>query len=135
MRTTIALLTGILWASATLGAPVETYNAKAVLVKNGSAQLLKHASLPFGIQCKSGPVADMPELKQVRLGDTITMDKHTFQVGLIQVSRFTEDVVEDGKRTAKKGDRICLAAADESALPSSDDCKALWLYIPNCQPF
>ena len=133
--TLVLAFASYLVAAMASAAEMETYNAKAVLVKSGQAQLLRHASLPFGLQCKSGPVGSLPKLRQVRLGDTIELEKHKFKVGVIQVHRYTEDQVENGRRTAKKGDKLCLAAADEAALPSADDCKALWVYVPDCQPF
>ncbi len=104
---------------------VEEYRATAVEVAGGTATLLSHESILFGLSCNSGPVGDLPNLRQVKLGDTVTLKKYSFHVGLIKVTRFLEDMGWGGNTIAKKGDIVCVLAADEKALPSDDDCEAL----------
>ncbi|MEE8113378.1 MAG: hypothetical protein V3T23_03390, partial [Nitrososphaerales archaeon] len=112
---------------------VEEYRATAVEVAGGTATLLSHESFLFGLSCRSGPVGDLPNLRQVKLGDTITLKDYSFRVGLIEVTRFLDDASWGGNTIAKKGDIVCVLAADERALPSDDDCEALWVRIPKCR--
>jgi hypothetical protein len=113
---------------------VEKYRATSVEVASGTATLLSHESVLFGLSCSSGPVGDLPNLKQVELGDTITLKNYSFRVGVIEVTRVLEDMSWAGETIAKKGDIVCVLAADEKALPSDDDCEALWVHIPQCRP-
>ena len=113
---------------------VEEYRATAVEVAGGTATLLSHESILSGLSCRSGPVGELPNLRQVKLGDAITLKNYSFRVGLIEVTRFLEDASWGGNTIARKGDVVCVLAANESALPSDDDCEALWVRIPKCRP-
>ena len=112
----------------------ETSRAMAVEVLDQSAALLSHESVFLGLSCKSGPVGALPNLRQVKIGDTISFKDYSFQVGLIEVTKFLEDVRSSGHTIAKKGDIVCVLAADEKSLPYKDRCKALWVRIAKCHP-
>jgi hypothetical protein len=115
---------------------LETIKSRAMAVEalDQSATLLSHESILFGLSCKSGPVGELPDLRQVKIGDTISYKSYSFTVGLINVTKLFEDARWGGETIAKKGDIVCVLAADERSLPSEDRCKALWVYIPKCRP-
>jgi hypothetical protein len=113
---------------------VEEFFATSVDVSQGEVTLFSQESILLGLSCKSGPVGKLTGLKTISIGDTINHDKYSFRVGIIKVSKFNEDATWDGKTIVKKGDLVCVAAANEDALPSDKDCDALWLRIVNCRP-
>ena len=113
---------------------VNAFNAKSIDVTKGEVTLYSHESILLGLSCKSGPVSKLTGLRTISIGDTIKYGKYAFRVGIIKVSKFNEDAKLDGKTMAKKGDMVCVVAANENALPSEKDCNALWLRIVNCQP-
>jgi len=82
----------------------------------------------------SGPVGELKGLKTIRIGDNIDYGKYSFRVGVITATRLTKDLVIGGEVHARKGETICVVAANHAALPSEDDCDALWLNIKNCWP-
>lgn len=112
----------------------ERSRAVAVEVLDQSATLLSHESVLLGLSCKSGPVGKLPNLRQVKIGDVISYKDYSFRVGLIEVTRFSEDMKSGGQTIARKGDIVCVLAADERYLPYEDRCKALWVHIPKCRP-
>jgi hypothetical protein len=112
----------------------ETSRAVAVEALDQSATLLSHESVLLGLSCKSGPVGELPNLRQVKIGDVITYKGYSFRVGLIEVTKFFEDMKSGRQTIAKKGDVVCVLAADERSLPYEDRCKALWVRIAKCRP-
>jgi hypothetical protein len=113
---------------------VEEFFATSIDVSHGEVTLYSHESILLGLSCKSGPVGKLTELRTISIGDTIKHGKYSFRVGIIKVSKFNEDASWGGKTIAKKGDVVCVVAANEDALPSDKDCDALWLRIVNCLP-
>lgn len=110
------------------------FKASEIASIDGKATLLSHESIWLGLTCRSGSVGRFSNLKQVKLGDTIKHEKYSFRVGLIEVTHYLEDFKWGKDVIAKKGDTVCVIAADKSALPSEHDCDALWLRIPKCRP-
>ena len=113
---------------------VEEFHATSIDVAQGEVTLYSHESILLGLSCKSGPVGKLTGLRTISIGDTIKHGKYSFRVGIIKVSKFNEDASWGGKTIAKKGDVVCVVAANEDALPSDKDCDALWLRIVNCKP-
>ncbi len=134
IRTLIVIVSIQLLSTSGYALEIEEYRVNEIKVVGGSAKLLSHESILLGLSCRSGPVGDLPNLSQVSIGDTITLGKYTFKVGLIEVTKYLEDASWRGNTIAKKGDIVCVVAADEKALPHEDDCEALWVRIPNCLP-
>ncbi len=116
------------------GLETEESRAMAIEVLEQSATILSHESILLGLSCKSGPVGELPNLRHVKIGDTISYKDYSFRVGLIKVTKFLEDARWSGQTIAKKGDIVCVLAADERSLPSEDRCKALWVRISKCRP-
>ena len=113
---------------------IETYPATSINASQGEATLFSHERVLLGLSCKSGPIAKMPGLSTVSIGDTLAHGKYSFHVGIIEVSRYKKDVRSGGTTFARAGDVICVLAANRRALPFEDDCDALWVRIVNCQP-
>lgn len=113
---------------------VEEFLATSIDISEREVTLYSHESILLGLSCKSGPVGKLTGLRTISIGDTIKHGKYSFRVGIIKVSKFNEDASWGGKTIAKKGDVVCVVAANEDALPSDKDCDALWLRIVNCQP-
>jgi hypothetical protein len=128
---TISLLLNI---NASYALEAEEFRAKIVEVEDGVATLFSHESALFGLSCSSGPIGELENIKIIKLGDTIFLNNYEFMVGIINVTRFLEDASWGGTKIAKKGDVVCVLAADEAALPSDGDCDALWVRIPHCRP-
>ena len=84
---------------------------------------------------RTAPEGEIEWLKQVRIGDTVFLDKHSFKVGVIEAVSFSEDLrTKDGKVLAQKGDTQCAIAANEKALPyDKKRCDALWVFTPKCR--
>ena len=126
-----------LWILAVVNAwalDVEEFPATSIDVSQGEVTLYTHESVLLGLSCKSGSVAKLIGLRTISIGDTIKHEKYSFRVGIIKVSKFNQDASWGGKTIAKKGDVVCVVAANEDALPSEKDCDALWLRINNCRP-
>ena len=109
-----------------------TIRASAVEVLEGSATLFSHESVFLGMSCKSGPVGELSALRTVRVGDKISLGKYSFRVGVIEVTKHSQDVQVGGKTIAKAGDVECVMAADEKTLPYGDKCNALWVRAAKC---
>lgn len=124
------------FVGATLGLPqdIETYPATSIDASQGEATLFSHESVLLGLSCKSGPIGKFSGLSTVSIGDTLTHGKYSIRVGLIQVSKFNKDLDLGGGMIVKKGDVDCVLAASRRALPTEDDCDALWVRIVNCRP-
>ncbi len=116
------------------GLDVEEFAATSIDASRGEVTLYSHESILLGLSCKSGPVGKLTGSRTISIGDTITHEKYSFRVGIIKVSKFNQDTSWGGKTIAKKGDIVCVVAANEDALPSEKDCDALWLRITNCRP-
>ena len=116
------------------GLDVEEFKVTSIDVSQGEVTLYSHESILLGLSCESGPVGKVTGLRTISIGDVINHEKYTFQVGVIQVSKFNQDASWGGETIAKKGDVVCVVAANEDALPSEKDCDALWLRITNCRP-
>ena len=112
----------------------QTSRAVAVEALDQSATLLSHESMLLGLSCRSGPVGQLPNLRLVKIGDVITYKGYSFRVGLIEVTKFTEDMKSGRQTIAKQGDVTCVLAADEQSLPYENRCKALWVLIAKCRP-
>ena len=94
---------------------------------------MSHEPILLGLSCSSGPVGDLEKIKQIKIGDTIRLKKYSFRVGLIQATKYFEDFSWNGNTIARKGDTVCVLAADAKSLPSENDCEALWVRIPKCR--
>ncbi len=133
-RIPLIILFCLLGPSIPLALDTEKGRATVVEVLDQPATLFSHESVLFGLSCKSGPVGELHNLHQVKIGDTISHKAYSFRVGLIEVTKFLEDARWGGETIAKKGDVVCVLAADEESLPSEGRCKALWVRIPKCRP-
>ena len=114
---------------------VTEFSATSIDVSKGDVTLYSHERVLLGLSCRSGPVGKLTGLKTISIGDTINHEEYSFKVGIIEVTKFNEDLSSDGETIAKKGEVVCVVAENEDALPSDKDCDALWLRIVNCQPF
>ncbi len=118
-----------------LAGDIETYPVTSIDASQGEATLFSHESVLLGLSCASGPIGKLSGLSIVNIGDTLIHGKYSIRVGLIEVSKFNKDIRGPGGGTiAKKGDVVCVLAANRRALPSEDDCNALWVRIVNCRP-
>jgi len=133
-KLSILLFLCILVAVPAWALEVEEFLATRVDVSQGEVTLFSHESILLGLSCISGSVGKLDGLNTISIGDTIKYDKYSFRVGIIKVSKFKEDATWGGETIAKKGDVVCVVAANEDALPSDKDCSALWLRIVNCRP-
>ncbi len=114
---------------------VAEFRAQSIDVSRGKAVLYSHESALLGLSCKSGPIGEVTNRSTISLGDEIRVGKYEFRVGLIQVTRFNEDLRGPGTEViARRGDLVCVLAANERALPSKDDCDAIWVRVTNCLP-
>ena len=113
--------------------PVKT-KVRAIDVLD-KATMYSKTKVYLGVSCRTAPEGDMPSLKQVRLGDTVFVGKHSFKVGVIEAVSFSEDLkTSNGKVLAQKGETQCVLAADEKALPYEEKrCDALWMFVPKCR--
>jgi hypothetical protein len=133
-RTFLIIVFCLLGPSSVQALETERSRAVAVEVLDQSATLLSHESVLLGLSCKSGQIGELPNLRQVKIGDIISYKDYSFRVGLIEVTKFSEDMKSGGQTIAKKGDIVCVLAADERSLPYEDRCKALWVRIAKCRP-
>jgi hypothetical protein len=109
-----------------------TFTAKRVSVPTGKAILYSHEKVFFGISCKSNPVGELSDLKEISIGDVIMLGNYSIKVGIIQVTEYFKDMVWKGQVLAKAGDCQCVVAESYDKLPYEDDCDALWLQIKTC---
>lgn len=133
-RTFLIIVFCLLGSSSIRALETERSRAVAVEVLDQSATLLSHESILLGLSCKSGPIGELPNLRQVMIGDVISYKNYSFRVGLIEVTKFLEDAKSGGQTIANKEDIVCVLAADERSLPYEDRCKALWVRIAKCRP-
>ena len=122
---------------------IATHQAHAIEMKKSLANkisildekitLYKQESVWFGMSCQSTPIGSIDGVKVLSIGDTVSLEDESFKVGVIAVNEILEGVEVLGKALSTKGDVICMAASDESKLPSAEGCQALWLHIAKCQ--
>ncbi len=89
----------------------------------------------LGVTCRTAPVGDVAGLKQVKIGDTLSLGNFSIKVGVIEAVSFSEDLVaKDGRVLVRKGEVQCAVAANERALPyEKRRCDALWVFTPRCR--
>lgn len=115
-------------------AGIETYSVTSIDISQGDATVYTHERAFLGLSCSSGPVGKLSGISKVSIGDTVTHGKYSFRVGIIEVSKFDKEIRIGGETIAKKGDVVCVFAANRDALPSERDCDALWVRVVNCRP-
>jgi len=112
----------------------ETFAAKRIDVSHGEVVMYTHEEVLLGLSCKSGPVGKLTGLSEIRIGDTLKQGKYSFQVGIIEVTKYSRDIRAGNQTIAKKGETECVLAANREMLPYEDKCRAVWVRITNCEP-
>ncbi len=96
--------------------------------------MYRHRGILFGMPCISGPVGKLQNKGIIKIGDLIAVNKYELKIGIIKVSKCNEDFGYGENIICLKGENICVIAADKNALPSEDDCDALWIRARPCTP-
>ena len=110
-----------------------TSQAHEIDVSRSKITLLINEPKMMGLTCFSGPIGELNGLSRIKIGDTIKYGKYKFSVGIIQATKFYSEFAFGGEVFARKGETVCVVAANNAALPSEDDCDALWLRIRDCR--
>ena len=113
---------------------VSIYRVNAADLGSETVEMRANEPILFGASCRSGPVGRVSAPGIVQVGDMVSAGDYSFRVGIIKIHQFNRDFVFGGETIARAGDIQCVLAEDERALPSDDDCEALWLYAPSCMP-
>ncbi len=134
MKKLLSILAAFLSVSVAHAASPTMTRVEAVELLD-KATLYAKKPLYLGVSCRTAPEGEIEWLKQVRIGDTVFLGKHSFKVGVIEAVSFSEDLrTKDGKVLAQKGDTQCAIAANEKALPyDKKRCDALWVFTPKCR--
>ena len=106
--------------------------AKCISIIDEKITLYKQESVWFGMSCQSTPIGSISSVRELSIGDTVSLKGETFKIGIIAVNEILEGVEVLGKPLTAKGDVICMAASDAGKLPSAEGCQALWLHISSC---
>lgn len=108
------------------------YKATAIRVVNRSAVMHEQRS---GLLATTGPVGREGIPDMLRLGDTVTVKRHTVRIHHIFVTEIHEDLVWAGKPIAKRGDVRCIAVESEDQVPHNEERRdKMWIYVAECQP-
>lgn len=129
-----ALLAGLIVLGPSVTGASDTFSARRIDASRGNAVMHSHERILLGLSCRSGPVGTLTGLSGIQLGDTLSLGKHSFRVGVIEVTRYSRDMRFGGQTIARKGDIECVLAASRAMLPYDDDCHALWVRITDCHP-
>ena len=134
MKNFLSVLAAALCASAAHAVNPAMARVEAVELLDKATMYAK-TPLYLGVSCRTAPEGEIGWLKQVKLGDTVFLGKHSFKVGVIEAVSFSEDLrTKDGRVLAHKGDTQCAIAANEKALPyDKKRCDALWVFTPKCR--
>jgi hypothetical protein len=107
--------------------------ANRISILDEKITLYKQESVWFGMSCQSTPIGSISSIKELSIGDTVSLKDETFKIGIVAVNEVLEGVEVLGKPLSTKGDVICMAASDAGKLPSAEGCQALWLHISQCK--
>ena len=135
---------GLVWvaSAAILAAPAALHAAPEMKRQHVQAvEMLDKATMYsktprfLGVTCRTAPVGEVAGLKQVKVGDTVSLGDFSIKVGVIEAVSFSEDLVaKDGQVLVRKGEVQCAVAANERALPYDQRrCDALWVFASRCR--
>lgn len=116
-------------------APQMTRRHVAAVELLEKATMYSKTPMFLGISCRTAPIGEIAGLKQVRVGDTVSVGKTSIKVGVVEAVSFSEDLVaKDGRVLVRKGELQCAIAANERALPYDQKrCNALWVFASRCR--
>jgi hypothetical protein len=128
----VALVAGLLYLQAAMANGMQVSTVNAVDLTGSEVTMLgqQQADSPGCRVLQYGRV-DRDGLLQI--GDSVKHAGRTIQVGIIELNRFTRDLIQGGRTLMHKGDQLCLVAGSRDALPHEGSCDALWLRVNPCR--
>ena len=126
------LFTCLILSQSAFALEIDKSSARKISILGDKLTLYKQESLWFGISCQSSVVGSITSVKELSLGDTVELSGERFKIGVIAVNEMLEDVEVLGRTITAKGDVVCMAASDDSKLPSAEGCQSVWLHIAEC---